>query len=373
MKLLYTSIILICIACNFINADFSHQVTLDQNSNFRLSWDIVNNDFIVFRVEANVKTWIGIGWYCTGCTGSKMAMMNADFTIGQFNSSGFLSVHDMVNGQYEPGQPVDDTTRGGTYDILSSSGYQIDGYSVMIFSKKLNTGDTRDHSIDPSQPFNMLWAYGPVQNNNLDEHPRTQAGQVTIDLLGNENKVIVVDSGNNLLRWHGSFMLIAFGVLMPMAIFTARYLKSYTWWFPLHMFLQTFAFIFMIVAFGLVIKHLDGLPLKSGHGIIGLILVILTFIAMILGGVSHLLWKKDRKTTPLFPDIIHHYQGRLVFLLSVAVIITGIIKYNSVPISNPFVICFSILIGLYISIVVYLEVVEKLNPNSNSIPLDNMK
>ncbi|KAF2077299.1 hypothetical protein CYY_001424 [Polysphondylium violaceum] len=367
MLKIYIFILSIFYLIHYSQSVLSPGVILDPINNFTLKWDIINNDTIVFQVEVNVKTWIGIGWHPSNRE-SDGPMINSDYAVGMFdNVTGLLKVVDMVSGAKAPGKPVPDSSVNATNDFMTFSGYQQDNYTFMVFARKLITNDTvGDRDIYLDSPLDLIWAYGT--SNNFGYH-KTNAGRVKVSLwntnpLANQKEtqalVMVVSSDSkNYKTWHGALMMISFGVLMPLAIFVARYLKEYSWWFPLHIFLQTGAFICIIVSFALIIVQKTRLDLSIAHNIIGFIVILNLFIAMALGVCSHFMWNRDRKKTPIFPDIVHHYHGRFVFLLSVAAMITGILKYSPSPLSNPFVVCYSMIIGLYLAVFLFIEVYKK--------------
>ncbi|KAJ3286108.1 hypothetical protein BCR33DRAFT_790325 [Rhizoclosmatium globosum] len=144
---------------------------------------------------------------------------------------------------------------------------------------------------------------------------------------------------------HGALMGIAWVFLAPAAIAVARYLKGVahsnddvskmslaTWtWFRLHYILFGLVFILNMIAFGLIYKVTDSdhfdVNQNGAHVGIGLFIWIAIFVQMALGALISYLYKPNRASTPWW-DHIHHWFGRILFILCIVNIPLGINLYS---------------------------------------------
>ncbi|KAM9982956.1 hypothetical protein ACTFIZ_007469 [Dictyostelium cf. discoideum] len=335
-----------------VNGQLQNSVILDQNSNYNLQW-IIFNETITIQVSINKKAWIGLGWHCQGCQ-SDGPMENADYSIATFDESGLGYVWDCYQANDPTSQPQNDTVFKGAEDnIISFSAYQTDQYSIMIFTKKLSTGDTVGDHILVNGPVDFVWAHG--QDNSFGFHGVGNAGRTTVNLAtGSTN------SGPDYVNWHASLMLVAFGLLMPFSIFSARFLKVFHWWWPLHYVFNGLASVCALIGFIIAIVMLDGLDFSTIHSIFGIITLCLVLVSILFGALSHFLWKPTRVGTPIFPDMFHWFVGRCTFALSIAAIITGMVLHQ-VP--TAVIIVFSGVIALYFGVIIFIEIYKKVYPN----------
>ncbi|KAN0030254.1 hypothetical protein ACTA71_010015 [Dictyostelium dimigraforme] len=341
-----------------------NQVTLDETSNYIFQWELIENDEILIILSANVKTWLGVGW-----GNESNGMSNADYAVGIFDSKGNLNMSDMVvTPTQKMNKPNYDTNIGGTNDILTSYGYQTLDFTYIKFTRKLITGDQigdRDLFVD-GRMTRLIWARGSSQN--LTYHGQNNRGEISIDLSGNGKSIQVTSSKDIYLYWHIALMLGSFLILMPFGIFVARYMRHYHYWFPLHYLLLGTAFTFSIVAFILAFMASSSSSNNVGkfskhllHAWFGLFTIILMGLVVIGGVMSHLMWKPDRKKTPIFPDIIHAFMARLTYLVALVSIWTGL---NTFGIPKEFSIVLGLVISLFFGLVIFLEIYRKRYPNS---------
>ncbi|EGG13698.1 cytochrome b561 / ferric reductase transmembrane domain-containing protein [Cavenderia fasciculata] len=340
------------------NGTFSPQLLLDQASGLTISWEILNST-ITFQASINQQSWFGLGFHCVGCS-SDQPMQNADFVVSTFGGNGptDLIVWDMFSNPGYPDKymPVNDTSiAGGEYNILFASGYQTADYTVVTFSRLLDTGDNvTDHTIVPG-PLDLVWAYG---SSNEFEFHNGNAGRVTVDLTTGQG---TVNNGPDYVDYHAAFMTVAFGLLMPFGVFVGRYLKAHMWWFPLHIIIQSIATIFAIIGFSLALKMVGGLHFTTVHAIMGFITLCLMMLSVLFGALSHFLWDPLRKKIPLFPDIMHWIGGRLVVLCGIVTIILGMVLY---PVPQALIVVFGITVGLYFFVILFIDIYHKVYPDT---------
>jgi len=261
----------------------------------------------------------------------------------------FLGVSDYYI-QQNHADPQLDVTMGGTNDILQYSGFQSDHYTFFEFKRYLNTNDTTsDHPLVLGDMI-FIWAHGDDGDLNLGYHSdkRSNRGIQTLNIATGETTFPI-----DLALWHGACMTLAWGFCISFGIFTARYLKYYYWWFPLHIFSQSAGILLVIAGFVIALLMTQGNHFRTLHSLFGITVVSLSFLAGFMGIFSHFLYDPKRASVPIWPDQAHWWIGRLAVLLSYATIILGMILYG---VDNIIPIMFGILIGMFLLTYLYLDV-----------------
>ncbi len=136
---------------------------------------------------------------------------------------------------------------------------------------------------------------------------------------------------NHFKILHGWFMFFAWGVFSIIGFFIAKFGKSKSWWFNMHVLSNILVVLLTIIGFTIIyyINDIDGdhfmsdVLLEHFHMVGGLIICIILLIQCILGMFINILYKKDRISIP-FHDKIHWWIGRCGILLSMFVIYTGL-------------------------------------------------
>ncbi|EGC40224.1 hypothetical protein DICPUDRAFT_91073 [Dictyostelium purpureum] len=342
-----------------------NEIVVDETVNFRIQWEIENNDSILFILSANIKTWLGIGW------SNSNGMNDADYIIGAFNNDGSLNITDRVlpdGAKYQ--SPFIDSKVGGSNDILTSYGYQTPNYTYVKFTRKLVTDDIiGDRDLTINNPTYLIWARGVPVQSNLRYHHENR-GELTLT-LGKVNGGTIGTSKKDYISWHIGLMLAAFLVLMPFGILVARYFKQYHYWFPIHYILLGTAFCFVAVGF-VIAFMMSQRKFSKGvlHAWFGLFTVIFMVFSVTLGIVSHYMWDETRKKVPIFPDIVHHWISRLTFLLGLVSIWTGFHTYGA---SKVYSIILGFVVTLFVSLVVFLEIYKKKYPKESLLGNNKFK
>lgn len=119
-----------------------------------------------FRVE-NGTLFVGMkarthGWLAMGFGGS-VGMKNIDIVIAYVLLNGVAKISASYSTGFA-GLHVSDTTLGGSFDVISYGGMEDENWTVVEFSRKLDTGDRYDFVVTPEKPFRVIWAYGLVDD-----------------------------------------------------------------------------------------------------------------------------------------------------------------------------------------------------------------
>ncbi|MDM7912665.1 MAG: DUF2202 domain-containing protein [Methanotrichaceae archaeon] len=104
------------------------------------------------------------GWLSVGFEPSEW-MKDADTIMGFVEDGKATLLDEYSTGNYGP--HVEDTTLGGTNDILASGGRRDGGYTVIEFKRKLNTGDRFDKAFSLGQRVSMIWATADTNDHDL--------------------------------------------------------------------------------------------------------------------------------------------------------------------------------------------------------------
>ncbi|MCX6098148.1 MAG: stalk domain-containing protein [Caldiserica bacterium] len=148
--------------------EYDHSTVLGDGL-YTLSWT-VTGDMAWFGIQAATKGWVALG------IDPEIAMNGADMVFG-WVSAGKATVLDQYStGVFGP--HPDDTSLGGTMDILSGAGSEQSGTTTIEFSRKRVTGDTHDKAVPASGNMKIIWAIG-----NADSvSPHARKGSATIDV-----------------------------------------------------------------------------------------------------------------------------------------------------------------------------------------------
>ena len=117
---------------------------------FEIYW---KNDVQYLYVGMRAKTlgWIAVGFEPTDW------MKDADIVLG-YVQDGNVTVQDQYStGNYGPHVP--DVELGGTNDILEHGGLAENGYTVIEFKRKMDTGDRFDKAFVPGQAIPLIWGF----------------------------------------------------------------------------------------------------------------------------------------------------------------------------------------------------------------------
>ncbi|KAI8615911.1 hypothetical protein BC830DRAFT_1168229 [Chytriomyces sp. MP71] len=200
--------------------------------------------------------------------------------------------------------------------------------------------------VSLTNPSSFIWAVSnsrPTKPNdptsNFAQHDLK--GVFTLDASALESTSLfgnaAVTSGNlQLQQAHGALMFFAWGVVVPLFIFIARYMKVRLGqtWYLLHLDGMLYGLGGLTIA-GLVCIELQ-IPAgqsrftQSGaHGIIGLLLCFVALpLQCALGFVCNLLFRADRVQVPWW-DRVHHWCGRVTLILALVQMQLGLIAHGA--------------------------------------------
>lgn len=278
-------------------------------------------------MEINI-TSSATGWFAFGI-GS--GMRGADIMIAWIDATTQIGhVSDHTGLGYV--QPAFDKQQDWTVVQSSISSTQ----RSVVARRLLITGDNTD------QPFqsgvgSYIYAFsdqavtGAASANQVfTQHQPGNRGIFQMDLFdASATGSSTASAYSKMFLVHGILMFLAWAVFSFAGIFVARFMKVIlgVWWFRLHAGLLSGTGILTIIAFSIAVVQL-GAEFNQLHHFLGLITTIIMVLQIILGKVIDSLWSPKRSETPIW-DKIHWWTGRLLAVLSIITIFTGLLAFQS--------------------------------------------
>jgi len=148
--------------------DYNNSVSLN-NGNYLLFWDIERDELYMAMLGKTT------GWVAIGFNPGDM-MMDADIVIaGLVEDTPYWS-DSFSTGPFGP-HPAD-TSLGGMDNILNITVLENDGWTVVEFSRKLETDDEYDAKIIPGEEMPIMWAMG--RDDNMEIKHSSAKGKTNI-------------------------------------------------------------------------------------------------------------------------------------------------------------------------------------------------
>jgi hypothetical protein len=286
--------------------EYEFEASFD-DGNFILHWR-VDGKSIYMAIEGKTTGWVAIGF------DAEKMMKDADIIIGSVSGDDVIALD--TYSEEEGGPHLIDVDKGGTSDILSFSGSEENGITIIEFKRYLSTGDKYDHDIDPDGRLNVIWAMSPEDSREVKH---TKKGYATLDIATGEyweKKVSV--------WWPYHAVLMSLGLLlMATGVTIARFMKKKKWWLKAHRLLGSAgaasSVIGIIFAFYMVGSS-GGIHFRVTHTFLGALTAIF-IISMPILGVLLLKIKKKRNII----RNVHRWSGRITLVLMLFTIIGGLL------------------------------------------------
>lgn len=160
-------------------------------------------------------------------------MDNCDIQTVEYDQNSNVKLRDMYSSSQTA--PNDDNDLGGTSDLILLGYGRNDSYMLIKYERKVNTGDKWDFSLDQGD---KEMAYAFSSGKTLEYHNHDNRGKFVVAFVQGYTGSVTLKEENQLTRIHGIFMFIAWGGLIDIALFFARYMKSFRWYIEIHGFLM---------------------------------------------------------------------------------------------------------------------------------------
>jgi len=259
---------------------------------------------------------------------------------------------------FEPGRPAGQQINQYTLSAKSDAGVSMvpasqatitsaswttaeDGAAVVTVTRPLAEGSyPGSRSIPSDGPVWIAWAHGGQSGSPsvLGQHTEANRGSGWLNFATGLYKP-TTESVYTLRLTHGALMFIAWGVLVPLGIFAARFTKarmphtgSNPFWFTAHRVLQGCAFALFTIALVLaIVMVFPGYHFRQAHSIIGLITMLLGLLQPILAFVRPAAAPPGYVEAPMRRawQSAHRGMGYLSALLAVPAIFLGLRIYGA--------------------------------------------
>jgi len=129
------------------DGEYAQKLTLSKGV-FEVHW---KNDAetLYMAIKGETEGWVAIGFE------PEVWMKDADMIIGWVDDGEVSAIDAYSTGNYGPHPP--DTDLGGTDDLLEVGGSEKDGFTVIEFKRKMDTGDEFDKAFESGQTVSMIW------------------------------------------------------------------------------------------------------------------------------------------------------------------------------------------------------------------------
>lgn len=287
--------------------------------------------------------WAAVGFHAGALSSNKMA----DLDVVQVRDDAASTLEDrFATGYATPSAQA-------TAESVLVSRSSVGGRSSVVWRRALTTAAVNDgHDVYLGAVDGVGVAFAACSNTlrtcssfNV-QHTHTRALDDTIKLVSapsangsSTNAIDVASSGDggvspNVVRRraHASLMAVSWLVAAPVGAFIARYGKPLGHvWFLAHRSISSVAIVASIV--GLVLSFLNVQALAAGHlatphAVVGALVTLLAVVQGVLGSVADRLWTKARTRTPVFPDQLHWWLGRLLLAAGGVNVVLGVNLYR---------------------------------------------
>lgn len=178
------------------------------------------------------------------------------------------------------------------------------------------------HPIDDgpfaNQPVKFIWAFN--ENGDLREQRHDEKGIKEIDFLSSSVGDTLTSEEQKYVA-HGAIMFVAWGVLVPIGVFFARYGKRIKGWFWVHVSANSLAVTFVIAGAAIAFAKFESED-EFVHQQVGITLLAAS-VVHILSGVVKPSWQTHYKARMAW-GVAHRFVGRAILLMSVWNIYTGL-------------------------------------------------
>lgn len=142
-----------------IKTDLFSEIT---EKKITLKWK-VEGELLRVIISAPTTGWVSVGF------APEREMKGANIIIG-YVKNGTAFLRDDYGDGNENHQS--DATLGGSDNVSSQGGNEVNGVTEVSFAIPLNSGDRYDRKLIPGNSYKVILAYGPDGSDNFDEKHR---------------------------------------------------------------------------------------------------------------------------------------------------------------------------------------------------------
>ncbi|ORY46932.1 hypothetical protein BCR33DRAFT_113212 [Rhizoclosmatium globosum] len=257
-------------------------------------------------------------------------MLGADIYFCNDGGNGSFTVQDSWSVAPQP--PPSDVSQGGQdsiiyqHDITSLQNYST---RVLIFSRKLSTGDPFDTDIIHG-PMDVIFAFS--QSSELAWHGALNRMHSQINFYESSTAIAPSQTStvsSSLLILHSISMYVAFIILYPLGIYVARYHRNLNRWLSIHTSLLSSVTSNVVVAALTAIIGTFG-NTQSVHYKIGMAVIGLVGISSMAGYFATKLYMAHYRWSNLAAVFryIHKYSGLLAYIVGLVDCYYGVVELS---------------------------------------------
>ncbi|XP_047325163.1 cytochrome b561, DM13 and DOMON domain-containing protein At5g54830 [Impatiens glandulifera] len=300
---------------------YNSSVILDDQQ-VTLFWTLSENS-ISFAARAERKSgYLAIG-FGTG-------MVNSFAYVGWIDGEGKAGVSTYwIDGK--DASMIHPTYENLTYVRCKSES----GIITLEFTRPLDPSCKRNEKpeckniIEPTTPVKVVWAMGTQwSEENLSErnmHSATSSRPVRVHLM--RGSAEAEEDLRPVLAVHGFMMFLAWGILLPAGILSARYLKHLKGdgWFQLHVYLQYSGLAIILLGFLFAVAELQGLHFESFHVKFGMFAIMLACIQPLNAYIRPKKPEGEQVSSErVLWEYVHLYVGRSSIFAGAVALISGL-------------------------------------------------
>lgn len=155
------------------SGNYQHSLTFEK---MNFDWT-VDGETLAVKLSAPTTSWVAIGFNPT------KKMKDADIIIGYVKKGKVKIADEFGTGTT---QHKSDKKIGGADNVTVVGGSEENGVTTIEFTIPLNSGDAKDHAIDPAADTKVIWAYGEGRDSFRVGHKKQ--GTVMVNLSTGEQK-----------------------------------------------------------------------------------------------------------------------------------------------------------------------------------------
>jgi hypothetical protein len=302
---------------------FTHSLQLSPS--LTLSWSLLGSS-VRMRLTSSAGPWAGVGF------NSDPSMTGTDAVVVEPGSGASPVTQYTLQGTARSAvvqvAGSSSTLTGISYSAVPGGGW------VAEWSRPLAAGSYAGaKSVPATGTVALVSAWGGAGATTLARHA---PGDVLAGYLDLSTGVFSSSTGSRLSMHiaHGIVMFLAWALLAPLGVGASRYMRSVmptsgpgAFWFRLHRYAQTSAWVLSAVGFGVAIAMVpSGRHFTDPHHILGLIVFLLGFLQPI-NAYFRPHPAKPGEPTPLPRrawELLHKGSGYAAVLLACAAIFTGL-------------------------------------------------
>ncbi|KAL8496213.1 hypothetical protein ACS0TY_020070 [Phlomoides rotata] len=307
------------------------------------------------------------GWISWAINPTAAGMVGSQALIAFRDSGGKMTVKTYNVTSYNP-----ITESKVWYDVKESSA-EFSGGVISLFA-------TVVLPVKGKTTLNHVWQVGQSVTSGVPDKHEFQSGNLnskgSFDLLRGESTVVTgADSRTKKRNIHGILNVVSWGILFPIGIIVARYLRSFPSadpaWFYLHISCQVSAYSIGVAGWGTGLKlgsESKGIT-YSGHRNIGITLFALATVQIF---ALLLRPKKDHKYR-FYWNIYHHGFGYAILILGIINVFKGLdILQPESKWRNAYIIVISVLGGIAVLLeaVTWIVVLRRKKSDKATKPYD---